>query len=211
MTVTKLQEIQKNKIRVYLDDTFAFVLYKGEVSSYHLREDAPVSEETMVEIRELLKKRATLRAMNLLKARPYTVKGLTGKLQDGEYPEEAVKAALSYVKGYGYLDDLQYARDYINTYRDRKNLARLKADLAGKGVPKDLVEEALEEELGDEEKSFEEEQIRRELRKKGFDPENTSYEEKQKIFASLYRKGYSADLIRKVCVDHPSQRRQNTR
>jgi SOS response regulatory protein OraA/RecX len=39
-------------------------------------------------------------------------------------------------------------------------------------------------------------QIRAYLAKKHYDPENCSFEEKQKLMAALFRRGYSAGLIR---------------
>ena len=62
-----------------------------------------------------------LRAMNLLKSRPYTVKGLTDKLKDGGYPESVINIAIDYVSSYNYLNDKQYALDYIYTYKNSKN------------------------------------------------------------------------------------------
>ena len=202
MKVTKLNPIAKNRIQVVFEDDFSFVLYKGEVRSFKIVEGEELSDSSYREIIEkVLPKRATLRAMNLLKVRPYTVSGLTQKLHEGGYPDSAVSAAIEYVSSYHYLDDLQYAIDYINTYKDRKSCQRIMQDLKLKGISKADIENALAEEWDDEAANLEEEQIRSFLKKKGFDSETSTYEEKAKILSSLYRKGFSVEMCRKIMGD----------
>ena len=51
MTVTKIEPVTKSKYKIYLDGQFAFVLYKGELSRYHIEEEgslegSAVSEDT---------------------------------------------------------------------------------------------------------------------------------------------------------------------
>ena len=36
MIVTNIEAVAKNKYKVYLDERFAFVLYKGELSRYRV-------------------------------------------------------------------------------------------------------------------------------------------------------------------------------
>ena len=67
MIVTGIEEMTKSRSRVSIDGEFAFVLYKGELRHFHLREGNELREEDYREITtELLPKRAKLRAMNLL-------------------------------------------------------------------------------------------------------------------------------------------------
>ena len=40
MTVTKTEAVTKTRYKVYIDGQFAFVLYKGELSRYHVKEGA---------------------------------------------------------------------------------------------------------------------------------------------------------------------------
>ena len=73
MVVTNIESITKTKYRVYIDDEFAFVLYKGELFKYQIHKDEEISEETIAGIKkEVLVKRAKLRAMHLLNAMPRT-------------------------------------------------------------------------------------------------------------------------------------------
>ncbi len=199
MQVLKIQERTKNRVDILLDNDFSFVLYKGEVRLYKITEGKEISEASFREIMEnVLPKRAKLRAMNLLKVRPYTVKGLTDKLSEGGYPDSVIKNAIDYVSSYHYLDDYQYALDYINTFKDRKSRQRMIQDLIQKGVSKNDIENALNEEWDDEAENLEEEQIRKFLIKKKYDAEAFSYEDKMKLLSALVRKGYGVEVCKKV-------------
>ena len=67
MVVTAVEEYTKNKYKIYLNDAFAFVLYKGDLRHYDIAPGKELTEEELTEIREaVLTKRAKLRAMHLL-------------------------------------------------------------------------------------------------------------------------------------------------
>lgn len=67
MVVTKVEMLTKIKYKVYLDEEFAFVLYKGELLHYRIVEGTLLEEDTVQEIlQKVICKRAKLRAMHLL-------------------------------------------------------------------------------------------------------------------------------------------------
>ena len=67
MLVTQVTELSKSRSKVYIDQEFAFVLYKGELRLYHIKESEELRPEDYRTImQEVLPKRAKLRAMNLL-------------------------------------------------------------------------------------------------------------------------------------------------
>ena len=43
MTVTKIEPLSKTRYKVYLDGQFAFTLYKGELSRYHIAEESVIA------------------------------------------------------------------------------------------------------------------------------------------------------------------------
>ena len=203
MFITKVELIQggRGRAKVYLDDAFAFVLYKAELRAYAIAEGAELSDEAYAEITGvLLPKRAKKRAMLLLEKRPYTEKGLRDKLANGDYPEECIDAAIGYVKSYGYLNDLQYAVDHISYHLEDRPKRRLETDLLKKGVDKAVIAEAFakcaEEDSPAGYANPEQAMIEKELRKKRFDPETADYETRMKVLASLVRKGYDPELVR---------------
>ncbi|MDO4804765.1 MAG: regulatory protein RecX [Lachnospiraceae bacterium] len=89
--------------------------------------------------------RAKKRALYILADCDKTEKQLYDKLKKTGYSDEAIMGAMDYVRGFGYLDDGKYAVRYILYYREKKSRARLKYDLAKKGLSQALIAEAFEE------------------------------------------------------------------
>ena len=196
MTVTKIEPVTKTRYKVYVDGQFAFVLYKGELSRYHIAEDSELEEKTYQSIRkEIILKRAKLRAMHLLNDMGRTESQLRTKLLRNDYPSDIVEEAIAYVKSFGYINDAEYTRSFIENRKEKKSKKEIYAALCQKGLPKDLIETALEECYADDDSIGAIEAI---VRKKKFDPKSTDYKEMQKMMGYLVRKGFRYDDIRQV-------------
>ena len=196
MTVTKIEPVTKTRYKVYVDGQFAFVLYKGELSRYHIAEDSELEEEIYQNLRkEIVLKRAKLRAMHLLNDMGRTKSQLRTKLLRNDYPSDIVEEAIAYVKSFGYINDAEYARNFIENRKEKKSKKEIYAALCQKGLPKDLIETALEERYADDDSIAAIEAI---VRKKKFDPKSTDYREMQKMMGYLVRKGFRYDDIRQV-------------
>lgn len=201
MTVTQLTGLGKGRYKVYIEDHPAFVLYRGELNRLGIREGEEITEENLREIQEeILPLRAKKRAMNLLQKREYTTAALREKLRDGEYPEACIEEAVAYVESYGYVDDLRYARDFIVYNLDRKSRTRIEQDLMRKGIQKDTVRAVFEELEEEGTRQDEVSMIRILLDKKKYDAKNADVQEKQRMYAFLYRKGFHADAINRALL-----------
>lgn len=199
MRVTQIVELSKSRSKVYIEQEFAFVLYKGELRLYHVREGEEISEEDYRTItQEVLPKRAKLRAMNLLKSREYTTAQLRNKLKQGFYPETVIEDALQYVASFHYTDDLRYAVDYITYQESQRSRMRIEQDLQGKGIAREIIEQAWAQwqEQGGEQDELA--MIEALLRKKNYHPEQADRKEQQKIYGFLMRKGFGAEQIRRA-------------
>ena len=199
MIISEIKELDKKRVKVYIDNEFAFVLYKGELRDYSIKEGQELSESNYREIMDVvLPKRCKLRAMNLLQKKDYTEKQLHDKLSEGLYPREIIDDAIHYVKAYHYLDDERYARDYITYHMSIRSKNRIIQDLSGKGISKDIFMPIVEELYVEEDSDVELDQIKKLLSKKHYDPEQSDFKEKQKIMAFLLRKGFQMSDIRKA-------------
>lgn len=58
---------------------------------------------------------------------------------------DIVEAAISYVKSFGYINDYEYARSFIESRKERKSRREIYMQLVGKGVSRELIDEAFEE------------------------------------------------------------------
>lgn len=194
--VTEIIELNKKRSKVFLDEDFAFVLYKGELHHYGVEAGAELSEETYDEImKEVIIRRAKLRAMHLLESGDRTEKEMREKLRN-DYPRVAVDAAVEYVKSYRYINDSEYARRYVEANQGKKSARMLSMQLEQKGIEREVIEELLSQ-TGD----MEEEQIRKYVNQKFTQGESLDPAKKQKAIAALMRKGFGYEKIRKVFAD----------
>lgn len=194
MTVTDIKDYKKGRYEIYLNDEFAFILYKSELKTYGVKTGAELTPDIINEITEnVLVKRCKKRALNLLLKGDMTEMKLRSKLSDGKYSDSVIDAAIKYVKGYNYIDDRRYALSYISSKSstDSKNTIRRK--LIERGVAKDIIDSCIEEFYVEDELNInvERELIERLIHKKCKDISSLEYTEKQKIIASIMRKGFS--------------------
>ena len=197
MIVTRIESLSSSRVKVYLDEELAFVLYKGELRLYGIGEKKELPEEVWLDIYEnVLKKRACLRCMNLLKQRSYTVHQLRRKLLDGGYLPELAEYAISYVESYGYVNDKRYAQEYIRTQSDKKSRRRIEEDLLRKGISREILTQVLEEAEQNQEGTDDLQLARKLLEKKQYHAAKADYKERQKLAAWLYRKGIGSSTIR---------------
>lgn len=140
-------------------------------------------------------RKAKLKALNLLERMDRTEAQLREKLLDAEFEPEVVEQAIGYVKGFGYLDDERYVRNYIEYRRNQKSRRQLEQELQfRKGVPRELIQRVYEELEPDDEKRL----IRKQLEKKHYRSSECDEKQRQKLIAALLRKGFHMSDILSV-------------
>lgn len=198
--VTKIEELDKKRSKIYLNQEFAFVLYKGEIVRYKLKENQELAEEILEIIeKDILPKRAKKRCLNLLQSRAYTEYKLREKLLEGFYPHDVIEEAIGYVKSFRYLDDYDYAYQYIFYHKESETKRKIEEKLRQKGIDKGILQKVFEDSYCEEEyEELELAQAHRLLQKKHYDSENMDWKEKQRIYSYLVRKGISSSIAQKV-------------
>lgn len=193
MIITSLERGRGQKVYVNLEDGSRFLLYSGDIRRYHLAEGEELSEELLEQImEETIYRRARQKALAVLKRADQSESELRRKLKQSEYPEEIIERTIAYVYSYHYLDDERYAGNYIRYKSSVKSQRQLVNELRQKGIKKEDIETALNEQPLDDTEA-----IRCAIRKKTKEPEALGYEERQKIAAYLYRKGFREEDIRR--------------
>ncbi len=195
MIITQMDSFGKDKLLITLDEEISFCLYQKEAHHLQLEPGAELTDTQYQEIRkEILIPRARKRTMYLLERMDRTEAQLREKLRQGRYPEDIIENAIAYVKGFHYVDDLRYAESYVRCYSQSKSRRLLYQELVGKGVPRDLIEQALEEEYETEDESS---KIARWLEKKHYSAEEADPKQRQRMYQFLLRKGFrSGDILR---------------
>lgn len=191
--ITKLEFLEKKKVNVYVNDEFAFLLYRNDIKKYGLEENM-ILEQSLYEqiLEETLTRRAKQKAMALLKRMDRTEQELRLKLKQTKYPEVSIETAIDYVKSYHYIDDRRYVENYIRYKKGTKSIRIIEMELKQKGIDKELIREVCEEES-----VCDDEALKKAIRKKVKNWEELDYVERRKVFAYLYRKGFKEEDIRK--------------
>lgn len=199
MRITKVEPQKRNKKRVniYINDRFAFGVHEDIAYSLHLEEDAEIDREYIERVvMEEEQNRANNYALNLLAFRSRTEKEIRDKMRDKEYDQAVISSTIETLKRIGLLDDTQYAKNFAN---DKANFnkfgnGRIRFELAKKGVSREIIEEVLEDQSGDEyERALE--TAKRKLNSYKSDDKNAIY---RKLGGFLQRKGYSYDIVSSV-------------
>ena len=185
LQVMSVVPLEKGKARIRFDDGTEVVLYKGEIRKLGIEEGCVVTEAVYDKIlNEILGKRAIKRAMHLLEKQDRTERQLYDKLKQNGYPESCIESAIAYVKSYHYIDDFRYASTYIRYHQEMKSRQKLKMELMAKGIGRDLVDAALEEEyVSDDQKK-----IAEILQKRHYSFEDADVSEQRKNYQFLLRR-----------------------
>lgn len=198
--VTQIGELDKKRSKIYINQEFAFVLYNGEIKQYKLEAGQEVEDNVYYEIvTRVLPKRAKKRCLNLLQKKPYTEYKLREKLTEGFYTQDIIDDAIDYVKSFHYVDDYDYACQYIFYHKETESKRKIEEKLRLKGINKDILSQAFQDSYGEEEEQeMEFLQAKRLLEKKKYNAESADWKEKQKVYAFLARRGITSSVIKKV-------------
>ena len=200
MYITAIEPFTKGKKKIFSEKGYLFWLYDSEIREYGIEEDTILSDSIIDTIEnDIVLKRAKQKVLRMLERMDRTKYELLRKLKDAGYTEAISSQAIEYAYNYNYIDDERFAVNYVRdncTVRSKKAIANA---LAMKGIDKELVEKAYSFVRYDVCDNPEEAAINKDIAKKLNGREISEYDEKfrQKLAASLFRKGYSYELIKK--------------
>lgn len=190
MIITSLEYGVKNKVKVFIEGEFAFLLYTSDLKKYHLELQKAVSQELYHQIiEETVYRRAKQKVMAILKRMDRTEVELREKLRQDDYTDVIIERAIEYVKSYHYIDDKRYVENYIRAHQAKKSVRQMRQELMYKGIDSDELNAALD-------KLSDACAIQRAIEKKMKQETNWDYLRKQKLIAYLYQKGFSGHDIK---------------
>ena len=200
MIITKLDTVGTKQVRLFFDEEKYCLLYYNEVRRLGFHEKDEVGQQEFEELNKLLLHRAKLKAMSLLKYQDRTRKELKDRLMRAEFPEFITEGAIAYVESFGYINDEEYVRRYMEYKAGTKSRIQIKMDLRKKGIGTEILERIFDE-YEYEEDDVLEEQVQKRIRQKG----SVTKENFQKYYGYFARKGFNSvkiiDLLRKYCED----------
>lgn len=194
--ITKI-ETQKNKSRVniFVDDSFFCGLNKETAVIFGLKENKEVDEEKLkVAIFESEVKSAFEKSLDYLGRRMYTKKELIERLTQKGYIKEVAERVIEKLEEYRYIDDKLFAKQF---FQSNGHLSKrvIQGKLIQKGVANDIISDIIEERTGESEFELCLLQAKKYLKSKKVN----DIKHIQKMQASLSRRGFDFDTIKKVC------------
>lgn len=143
--ITLLEEQKKDKTRVnvYVDGRFYCGIKLEIAVKYHLKAGMQVDKNYLDEIQfETEKSQALDKAFNYLSATIKTEKQMRTYLEKKGYVPDVIDYCLEKLHYYGYVDDDEYCRQYINSVSG-KGARAIKSDLIKRGADIGAIERAL--------------------------------------------------------------------
>lgn len=198
-TITKVEAQKNNKDRysIFLDGEFAFGVHVDVLVMHGLRKGLELDEselETLVHDESV--KKAVLAGIKHISYKQRTSKEVADKLRDLEYAPEQIEEAIDKLCEMGFLDDVRYAEEFVDTRQQRYGRKRIFLELRKRGIPDHIAESALDSML-DVESGY---QTALELARKKYAQCDGLESQKAaaRIQGMLLRKGYSYDVVKNI-------------
>lgn len=200
MRITKIESQKKNPTRknLYADGEFLVGVSGETLLNFGIRTGDEIGEEKLkaLQATEDLQSAKTV-ALRSLSRRQRTEKEIRDKLRENEFADDEIQQTIEHLKSLGYLNDEQFARDYIRHQLALRPKGKfvLTQKLLLLGVKKETIDAALNEsfqETSQEAAALEAAQkfIKKSSRSRD-DPQKT----KHKLAAFLTRRGFPWDVV----------------
>lgn len=190
-TITDIKEQAKNKkrVNVYLDGVYYCGLDLVTAVKYRLKKGMQIKESDIVEMQRTSEMQACFdSALNYLSLSIKTTKQVRDNLLKKGYLSEVVDETVLKLNEYGYLNDLEYAKRYVESYKNSKGKRLIELELIKKGVKKECVYDALNL-IEEQTESIEK------LAEKYLKNKNKDLKTLQKLFKYLISKGFGYDEV----------------
>ncbi len=192
----------KDRVNLYLDGEFYGSISALVAAAKRLDEGKEISEKELSDIIfESDKRNAFEYALGYISRYVCTEKKITQKLYDKGYGKVVVEYTVEKLKSYNYIDDREYAVQYVTVNRGVKGARRLRDELRQRGVASEFIEEALKDVSTEEDDAY----ALAEKHSRGKDLSDEKYVARLLRFLS-YR-GYGQDVIAR-CLSRLRQREE---
>ena len=185
--ITDIKKTKKGKFALFSVDRFLFSVDETVLVSNHIEMGSVLTVFELERIRrESDIDKAKEKAFSLLGFKQYSTKQLRDKLLE-KYDENTADCVIRRIEELGYLNDRQYAEALVNGVITAKNMSPKAARnyLYSKGISKEITDELMENYSGNEI-----EDIRELLERKYRRYDLSDPDQRKKVTASLFRKGF---------------------
>jgi regulatory protein len=201
--ITKIERQQKNKKRysIYINEEYSFSVHEDVLISHSISKGDEIDGNGLKQIlKEEEKKKCERLGLHYLSYRPRTVAEMVRHLKAKEYDEDTIDDLTQEWIKLGYLDDLAFAKQWVEERVRYKKKGRLllREELKQKGVSTKIVHEVLDH--VDQEEEY---KACLELAQKKIKTLKNlvDQKEKYKLYSYLQRRGFTFELIQSVLLE----------
>ena len=192
MKISNIRYINKRTAVITLEDDYYFPLRKEWIDTYGLKVDLDLDDDRFymiinTHVKDMAKGYILDSLARSAKSKAKMIENMKGK----EYPDDIIESTIAEYEELGYIDDYQYAKNYYELKVGSKSIYYIQNMLKSKGISDDIISRVMET----ADYSNEVKQIEKFLDSKLKGKKEISREEKSKIIASLFRKGYKTSNI----------------
>jgi len=194
----KQQVKNKNRFNLYDDSGFIGALGIEAVAKHGLKQGAEISNDHFCSIvQEDNEAYAFDRALHYLSFGARTQSDMERYLKGKQVGDEAIANTLEKLKNYGYINDLDFARRFVQSILLSKKEGRRAAEykLKQKGIPKEMIEDALSD-FSEEDETENAQNLYAVLTEKYKNDDERK--RRDKIIRYMAQKGYDYDIILSV-------------
>jgi regulatory protein len=194
ISAIRTQRSNLERVNVFLDGQYAFAITRENAVEAGLTVGQELAVDDVAKLRagDSVAK-AIESALRLLVVRPRSEHELRDRLKRKEYDPESIDLAIERIHGWGYLDDADFARRWVeNRVQHRPRGERLlKQELRAKGVDAETIADVLEEADIDETAAAIAVATKAAKRMQGLDP----IVARRRLTGQLARRGFSFSTI----------------
>mgnify|MGYP002532430541 FL=1 len=192
--ITKIEPQVKNKDRVniYLDGEFKLGCSLELAMLNHLKNDVEISDEQLEQlVFENEKTQALNKAVTLLGKNLKTRRQMRTYLNDKGYSKTIVDYVLEKLSEYNYINDINYAKIYIRSVKNKYGKVKIIANLRQKGVSDKDIDEVMQEFESDTDSIMA-------LAQKYMKNKEVNQDNIAKLYRHLLSKGFGYDEVNSV-------------
>ncbi len=206
ITAIKKQKRNSNRVNIYLDDKFSFGLYVIHAVRLKIGQTLSASEIDALQYEDQIES-AFQKALTFLAYKPRTVFDVRKKLIDGGYSGQIVETILEKLLEKDYLNDQQYAENWIENKSINKPRGKklIRLELKHKNIDQEIIEDAVSQMDQDEELAF---RAAERYHKRLLNLEEDVF--KRRLTGFLIRRGFAYSTVRPIVEGFTENLRQNS-
>ena len=191
MIITKIERQKKNtnKFNLFVDSQYYGSFSYEIILDYHFVDNQIVKEEALkAALADQEKRNAYEKSLNILSYRMNSEMELKRKLKE-HYTEVAINETVLKLKKFKFLDDNKFSELWLKERKDGRGRRLLQAELAKKGINRDIIKKNLEN-LSREEEVISAEKLLEKRFKGEIDP--------KKALQYLANRGFDYEISKKA-------------